>query len=285
VRLVLAPPSGSCPDLVRILSIDSVPKCVTAAGNFYTICCRPVPPRPDLPSQVQHCLAGAGHRGQPLRWRFSATLVQLDRSVLLPHAPLLSLYVRRSNWFGSCRHKFFVGTGRTAWRNGQRPADDQRTGSSTPPRRRAFSRAPTAAGLGQRATKGCPTSPPPPSPDGPSSSLSALTAAASGDRATAAAWEEINDGVGDLQAFHIENHPTDPEILFVATASNGVLFSDNSGAGWIFLQRTPTPSSRSTPPERCSKASTAGATGRRVCRCRPDFDGSALIRTSPGRFM
>lgn len=47
------------------------------------------------------------------------------------------------------------------------------------------------------------------------------------------AWAEINDGVGDLQTFDIENHPTDPDILFVATGSNGVLFSGNAGDGWI----------------------------------------------------
>jgi len=47
------------------------------------------------------------------------------------------------------------------------------------------------------------------------------------------AWVEINDGVGDDQVFDIENHPTDPDILFAATGSNGVLFSDNAGEGWI----------------------------------------------------
>lgn len=47
------------------------------------------------------------------------------------------------------------------------------------------------------------------------------------------AWEEVNDGIGDLQALDVENHPTNPEVLFVATAGDGVFFSDNSGAGWI----------------------------------------------------
>lgn len=47
------------------------------------------------------------------------------------------------------------------------------------------------------------------------------------------AWVEVNDGVGDQQVFDVENHPTDPDILFAATGSDGVFFSDNAGEGWI----------------------------------------------------
>ena len=46
-------------------------------------------------------------------------------------------------------------------------------------------------------------------------------------------WSEVNDGVGDPEALHVENSPDNPEVLFVATRNNGVLFSGNSGDGWI----------------------------------------------------
>lgn len=47
------------------------------------------------------------------------------------------------------------------------------------------------------------------------------------------AWEDVSDGLGDLRVLDVENHPTDPDILFSATADDGVFFSDNAGAGWI----------------------------------------------------
>ncbi len=47
------------------------------------------------------------------------------------------------------------------------------------------------------------------------------------------AWEQVSDGIGDLQVLSLANDPNNAQILFAGTRSDGVFFSNNGGDGWI----------------------------------------------------